>query len=469
MSAGHGRVSDRSENPSRRYPPAVQHLTVERVVESSRLRAGLGLIVAATLIGGLLSWLLPGSSHRLHVSASSSSRTPASDNYPDLPVPAPMPNAVLGATVPVSVPAPRIQAPALGLPPIPHVTISVPATVAVPRVTVPPPLPQRNPCLPQPAALRAGATSSPSATLFTQGFDSQPALVQIVSGYDGGLWFGDNTGRVGRSSTSGTIHEYVPPGPKTPDNFVTAGPDCNVWFDDYTHVGRVTPDGTITIYPATVAGGPNCFLSVGPSNSVWFDTCSTGSNGLARIDLVGNVTDFSSKFAPGAKLAGMTLGPDGNLWVAENGAGRIARVSGDGTVAEFSAGIDPNARPFNITAGPDGALWFSEGNNHIGRITTDGVVTQFAGPTGHPSGSVPGDLTFGADGNIWFTMSGGPGDYDRLYRMTPAGSIDTITSGIPSGTAIAYLAAGPDGNIWFTTASGRNPSELGRLTLFPSG
>lgn len=291
--------------------------------------------------------------------------------------------------------------------------------------------------------------------------------MQIVSGHDGGLWFGDNTGRVGRSSTSGTIDEYVPPGPQTPDNYVTAGPDCNVWFDDSTHVGRVTTDGTIMMYPATVAGGPNCFLSAGPANAVWFDTCSGGSHGLARIDLFGTVTDFSSNFAPGVQLAGMTVGPDGNLWVAEAGAGRIARVGADGTVTEFSAGIDPNAHPFDITAGPDGALWFTEGNNHIGRITTAGVVTQFAGPTGHPSGSVPADLTFGADGNLWFTMGGMPGDYDRLYRMTPAGNIDTITSGIPAGTPIAYLAAGADGNIWFTTASGRNPSAVGRLTLFP--
>ena len=33
--------------------------------------------------------------------------------------------------------------------------------------------------------------------------------------------------------------------------------------------------------------------------------------------------------------------------------------------------------------GPDGALWFAElGSNKIGRITTAGVVTEYAAPSG---------------------------------------------------------------------------------------
>jgi streptogramin lyase len=40
--------------------------------------------------------------------------------------------------------------------------------------------------------------------------------------------------------------------------------------------------------------------------------------------------------------------------------------------------------PGSITAGPDGALWFTEpvgGVNKIGRITTNGVITEFPIPT----------------------------------------------------------------------------------------
>jgi streptogramin lyase len=70
---------------------------------------------------------------------------------------------------------------------------------------------------------------------------------------------------------------------------------------------------------------------------------------------------------------------------------------------EFSI---PTAKsgPFGITAGPDGALWFAENNaNKIGRITVAGVVTEFPIPTAN---SAPSGITTGPDGALWFTENG---------------------------------------------------------------
>lgn len=48
------------------------------------------------------------------------------------------------------------------------------------------------------------------------------------------------------------------------------------------------------------------------------------------------------------------------------------------TINEFSTPT-ASSRPDGITAGPDGNLWFTENNgNNIGRITTTGVITEFA-------------------------------------------------------------------------------------------
>jgi virginiamycin B lyase len=59
--------------------------------------------------------------------------------------------------------------------------------------------------------------------------------------------------------------------------------------------------------------------------------------------------------------------------------------------------------PIDITAGPDGAMWFTNyGNNSIGRITMDGVITNFADPTI----SYPDGICAGPDGAIWFTNAG---------------------------------------------------------------
>jgi streptogramin lyase len=51
------------------------------------------------------------------------------------------------------------------------------------------------------------------------------------------------------------------------------------------------------------------------------------------------------------------------------------------TVTEFPIPT-ASSLPSGITMGPDGNLWFTEtSGNKIGRITTAGVITEFAIPT----------------------------------------------------------------------------------------
>ena len=67
----------------------------------------------------------------------------------------------------------------------------------------------------------------------------------------------------------------------------------------------------------------------------------------------------------GSSLESITTGPDGNLWFTEND-GKIGRITTNGTLTEFPLPIYSN-NPRGITAGPDGNLWFTEtGANKIG-------------------------------------------------------------------------------------------------------
>src|SRR5260370_21972743 len=68
----------------------------------------------------------------------------------------------------------------------------------------------------------------------------------------------------------------------------------------------------------------------------------------------------------------------------------LAAVASGQIVREFPIPT-PNSDPIGIAAGPDGALWFAEENtsNKIGRITTTGVITEFAAPTLNVSGGIP--------------------------------------------------------------------------------
>ena len=65
-----------------------------------------------------------------------------------------------------------------------------------------------------------------------------------------------------------------------------------------------------------------------------------------------------------------------------------ARATPSGLTTYPSTGI---FGPASITTGPDGALWFTNaGNGTIGRITTDGVISNYSGPGIHTSGAPSG-------------------------------------------------------------------------------
>jgi streptogramin lyase len=135
-------------------------------------------------------------------------------------------------------------------------------------------------------------------------------------------------------------------------------------------------------------------------------------------------------------------GPDGNLWFTESGAAKIGRITTDGIVTEFAL-ADRSSRPVGITPGPDGNVWFAgDSANKVGRITTDGTITEFAIPT---ASSRPLGITAGPDGNLWFAEFGG----NHVGRITPDGTITEFS--VPTGNSGPLLiTAGPDGNVWFT-------------------
>ncbi len=101
-------------------------------------------------------------------------------------------------------------------------------------------------------------------------------------------------------------------------------------------------------------------------------------------------------------------------------------------------------------------------NSLIGRITTDGRVTEFPRP-----GPISDGEAFGPDGNLWFTeglqekTTGTPLSNYSLSRITPAGQIIDLSLTGPAPFN-ADLTFGPDGNAWFTDTDG---NAIGRITL----
>ena len=148
------------------------------------------------------------------------------------------------------------------------------------------------------------------------------------------------------------------------------------------------------------------------------------------------------------------------MWFTEQAANKIGRITTAGAITEHAT-CRPRARTFlGIAAGPDGALWFTEQNTHsIGHITAAGSVTEHP----IPSGSTPAYIAAGPDGALWFTevndQTGG-----HVGRMTTDG---TVTDELPIATSglecsPTGITAGPDGNVWFTCELA---DQIGRIAV----
>jgi streptogramin lyase len=181
---------------------------------------------------------------------------------------------------------------------------------------------------------------------------------------------------------------------------------------------------------------------------------------------------------------GIAAGPDGALWFTEfvpgqnttpNSNGKIGRITTDGVITEFPL-PSPSMSPGAITAGPDGAMWFSEVNNtgnsstiayRIGRITMSGEFTEFP-ISGPPGMDGAGAITAGSDGALWFVQGFDFNAFNAVIgRITTDGVMSSVT--IPNTQPPNGITTGPDGALWITevAVAGTDAPSIVRLT--PSG
>ena len=259
---------------------------------------------------------------------------------------------------------------------------------------------------------------------------------------------------------------------------LSPGPGGDVWFSfdrdpvrtGDTAIGRITPQGKTTLFTRGLdpRSGPGD-MTLGPDGNIWF--ADDGKRpAIGRITPQGTITEFRTGIAPKSRPGAIVSGPDGNLWFTEVGRNRaIGRVTPDGTITEFREGLDPKGTPEGIVAGPDGNLWFGDTARTIGRITPEGTITEFGeGPSAVGGLGAP---VVGPDGNIWTAGTGSPLGF---ARVSPLGAISGFSVGLSSQISLlGPITAGPDGNVWFTSLTTRSlpnvgtPPAIGRIT--PSG
>lgn len=304
----------------------------------------------------------------------------------------------------------------------------------------------------------------------------QSVVSYLMMPPSGSLWVADFAGRIWRVSTSGQFTSF--PVPEAPEIFgITYGSDHNLWAawnfaGGGAGIGRMTPTGTWTSFPLTdPAGAAAAYgLCTGSDGHLWVSDVS-GSGPTIYVWRVATDGSYQTlgPLAAGAYVQYLAPGPNGTIWLADNG---LAGVWHGPASSDFAAAAEfvsmPGSFPNGLAQGPDGAMWVADANTYdpfptgkLWRVTPSGVTNAFT--------VAQSEGTFwvadGPGAYVWASDNGGP----DMYRFETSGAYTATlltASGyqfFPTGTI-----AGPDGNLWMLATSGESPLPfIGKLT--PSG
>jgi virginiamycin B lyase len=210
---------------------------------------------------------------------------------------------------------------------------------------------------------------------------------------------------------------------------ITMGEDGNFWFtlSNSSEVARITPRGSINYVRTPTLSNPE-FITPGPDGNIWFGEGSTGK--IASVTPNGVITEYQFSFF--GVSVGITTGSDGNIWFTDQTDHAVWRFEiATGRFTEFRTPT-PNSFPGDITIGSDGNMWFTEqAVDKFGRVTPDGVITEFTGLT------APGSIAAGPDGNLWITSAFNP----QVARVTPSVQITLFPT--PATPTIIRPGNGP--------------------------
>lgn len=251
-----------------------------------------------------------------------------------------------------------------------------------------------------------------------------------------------------------------------------------------------------TFYPGAGAPrGASSFLSV-PALKRAAGTGASGDDG-----------DGGDALAARLKTPyGMTMGPDGSLYIADGDSNRVRKVSPDGVITTvagngtsgFSGDGGPAVDaqldyPAGVSVAEDGSLYIADGENRrIRKVSSDGIITTVAGQTeedrledGIPATEALLSWCYGvlADPSGGFFIA--DGDTCRIRHVAPDGYIDTVVGtgecgyggdGGPARLAqlrrVERMVVGPDGSLFFSDSSNgrvRRVSPDGIVTTVAGG
>jgi hypothetical protein len=159
-------------------------------------------------------------------------------------------------------------------------------------------------------------------------------------------------------------------------------------------------------------------------------------------------------FASGFNFpAGEAFDADGNLYVANVGAGTVSEVTPAKVVSTFASGFNA---PEGLAFDAAGNLYVANvGANTVSKVTPARVVSTFASGFKAPEG-----LAFDAAGNL-YVLNAGTG---TVSEVTPAGVVSAFAAGFDLPKGLAIDAAG---NLFVANAGANTVSEVSNAVTVP--
>ncbi len=308
----------------------------------------------------------------------------------------------------------------------------------------------------------------------------------MAAGADGALWFTmrSGAGRLGRVTVAGAFSDYALPSPNGDPNFITKGPDGNIWFTEYAANKVARFQAGVTVQP-----GPTASFLVRPAAG----TVTAGNSFNVTVtaqDAYGNpirgyngTVHFTSNdpqaalpadamLSNGTGTFSVTLGTAGpqTITVTDTGNGAITGTSSaiqvnPGAAAFFlvtpSVGGVTAGTPFSITVTAFDA-YNNVATGYTGTVTFSSTDPQAALPADTPltNGTGSFSVTLGTVGSQQIVAT----DTVNSSLTGSANVAVYLINEVPTPTTsagLAGIAPGSDGNVWFVETAA---NQIGRIT-----
>lgn len=253
----------------------------------------------------------------------------------------------------------------------------------------------------------------------------------ITTDSRGNVWFAeDNIDQIAELIPANSTYRYFP----IPTEqhlawiwFLKFDNSGNLWFSDESQplLWRLSQKGGFANFSAGTAQ-PYALAYDPASSRIWFTSIRTNQVGYFAINggdaVLGQVTTIAGN-SPGPEPSGISLGPDGNVFVAETFDAKIAELAFTNLSVLGTWTLPVGAEPVGLAYDPLlGRVWFTNhATSFFGYVSlgSKGYVeypTSLSTYGGSPIVTLPYWITVGPGGQVWFDEHFA----NRIARFDPA-------------------------------------------------